>query len=180
MKNLKLLVLLCSMGALAILGCSKGNTGPAGPPGPAGPDSVIHSAWIQLNMSPVVSGSDTFYYQAIIAPAITQRILDSGIILTYLNVPDVNNNANLVNAAVYLQEYYAVDTIFLYSFPGGGSTSGINFSGLEYRYVVVPGTVSAGHIASGPAKGLTKEQLENMSYAAMEKLFGIPSKGSSD
>jgi hypothetical protein len=183
MKNLKLLVFLfAGLFAFAMLGCSKGSTGPAGPPGPKGPDSVIHSGWIQLNMSAFLdNANDTFYYEAIHAPAITQAVLDSGLILTYLDVPDQQTGAeNLVNAAVYIQEYYALDSIFLYSFAGGGNTAGINYTGLNYRYVVIPGSIKAGSFISGPAKGLTKEQLENMSYAAIQKLLGLPGKGSSN
>ncbi|HTQ26606.1 MAG TPA: hypothetical protein VMI35_00685 [Puia sp.] len=182
MKNLKLFLVLLSPVVLGMIGCSKGSTGPAGPQGPAGPDSVIHSAWIQLNMTAYLDNyNDTFYYQAISAPAITQGVLDSGIILTYLDVPDPNTGAdNLVSAAVYIQEYYALDSIFLYSFAGGGATSGVDYSGLSYRYVVVQGTIKDGTIASGPAKGLTLKQLQNMTYAAVQKLFGLPAKQTSN
>lgn len=181
MKNLKLFTVLIAGVALVVLGCSKGSTGPEGPKGPAGPDSVVHSSWITLSMTGYLdNNSDTFYYEALHAPAITQRILDSGIILTYLDLPDPGTGAdNLVNAALYFTEYYAVDSIYLYSLPGG-FTSGIDFSGLTYRYVVVPGSVLAGNITTGPAKGLTKKDIESMSYQAIEKLFGLPKKGNSN
>jgi hypothetical protein len=180
MKNLKLLFLLFVPAVFGMIGCSK-SSGPAGPQGPAGPDSVIHSGWIQLNMSGIIDPStgDTIYYEAIHAPGLTQGVIDSGLILTYLDVPDQTTGAdNLVNASVYIQEYYAVDSIYLYSFPGGGATSGFNYSGLNYRYVVVAGTIKDGSIASGPAKGLTLKELQNMSYAAVQKLFGLPAKSS--
>jgi hypothetical protein len=180
MKNLKLFLFLASLVVLGMIGCSK-SAGPAGPQGPAGPDSVIHSPWIQLSMTGFLdNNNDTFYYQAIFAPAITQGVLDSGIILTYLDVPDQTTGAdNLVAAAVYIQEYYAVDSIYLYSF-ANGTTSGIDYSGLNYRYVVVRGTISDGTFTSGPAKGLSKKQLQDMSYAAVQKLLGLPGKGSSN
>jgi hypothetical protein len=179
MKNLKLFFLLFAAFAFGMISCSK-STGPAGPQGPAGPDSVIYSGWIQLSMSAFLdNNNDTFYYEAIHAPGLTKGVIDSGLILTYLDVPDQTTGAdNLVNAAVYIQEYYAADSIYLYSFAGGGATSGVNYSGLKYRYVILPGTIKDGTISSGPAKGLTQQELQNMSYQAVQKLFGLPAKGS--
>jgi hypothetical protein len=166
MKNLKLFTVLFAGVALVVLGCSKGTTGPAGPKGPAGPDSVVHSNWIILAMTRnVTSANDTFYTQTINAPALTQRILDSGIILTYLS--DLGNPPTVVNATTYFSsELFSAGSIDLTSFIDG------DFSGFGYRYVLVPGSIVTGNVVSGPAKGLTKKQLMTMSYESVEKLIG--------
>jgi hypothetical protein len=166
MKNLKLFSFLFAGIALVYMGCSKGDAGPQGPAGPAGPDSVIHSKWIVLNMQQNVGTSnDTFYTQTINAPAITQRILDSGIVLTYLSIVDTNNVTNVVNASPYFfSEIFTPGAIDLVSFS--------DYSTFSYRYVVVPGSISSGTMISGPAKGMTKAQLQNMSYQAVQKLLG--------
>jgi hypothetical protein len=166
MKILKISsALACSIAILGI-GCSKGSVGPAGPQGPAGPDSVIYSAWTPINLSIV---STSFYSQSIVAPAITQRILDSGIVLTYIGLPNGTSASDIAPASNFLREDFVVDTIFL------SSDTNLN-NGLVYRYVVVPGSRQAGTIVSGPAKGLTKEQLMTMSYADLVKILGIPAK----
>ena len=113
MKKLKLLAVVFAGLAFVLVSCQKGATGPAGAngatgaTGPAGPDSVIHSKWVTLSMSIAGTqansggGIDTFYTQTITAPAITQRILDSGLVLTYLSFVDNNGATNVVNAASY-------------------------------------------------------------------------------
>jgi hypothetical protein len=166
MKNLKLFSFVFCGIALAIVGCSKGSAGPAGPAGPPGPDSVVHSKWITLSMAlNVGTANDTFYTQTIVAPAITQKILDSGIVLTYLGFVDNNSITNVAIASPYFfNEIFTPGSISLLSFS--------NYTGTDYRYVVVPGTVVAGNITSGPAKGLTKQQLKDMSYQAVIKLAG--------
>ena len=171
MKSLKLLSFVFGAVALAIIGCSKGSTGPQGPVGPAGPDSVIHSKWITLSMDlNVTTGGDSIYTQTIAAPAITQKILDSGIVLSYLMFQDNTNATNIVSAAPYfINEFFYPAAIDLVSFN--------DYSGLGYRYVLVPGTVVTGNVVSGPAKGLTIKQLKDMSYSAVVKLAGESSSG---
>ena len=167
MKNLKFFSVLFVLVALVAISCSKGTTGPPGPPGPAGPDSVLHSKWIVLAMKQNVgSANDTFYTQNIVAPAITQRILDSGIVLSYLSIVDTANVTIVVNASVYFtSEIFKPQAIELLSLT--------DYSGFSYRYVVVPGTITSGTVASGPARGLTTQTLRNMSYSALEKLLSL-------
>ena len=169
MKNLKLFSFLFAGIAWLAIGCSKGTTGPQGPVGPAGPDSVVHSNWITLNMTKTVSApGDTIYSQSLSAPAITQRILDSGIILTYLSFVDNNGVTNVFSASAYFAyEGFSPGAIDLISFN--------DYSQSQYRYVVVPGTIAGGNIVSGPAKGLTKQQLQHMSYGDVIKMVQLAS-----
>jgi len=164
MKKLKLFFVIIAGVGFVVLGCSKGSTGPAGPKGPAGPDSVMHSAWITL--APAFVAADTAYEQTITAPAITQSIINNGIILTYLDVGGSGNNQIFPTSAVgfALTETYRVGAIDLFA--------ASNYSGLGFRYVLVPGTISINKIISGPAKGLTKQQLLQMSYEDVENLLG--------
>jgi hypothetical protein len=165
MKTLKSFSVLIFGMALMVIGCSKGTTGPTGPQGPAGPDSVIHSPWITLNMAQqIIAVGDTIYTQTLVTPLITSKIVDSGIILTYVSFKDNNNIRNVLSATPYFTViiYYA-DSIYL--------EAPIDLTGIDFRYVLVPGTVNAGSITSGPAKGLTVAQLQNMSYAAVGKLL---------
>jgi len=174
MKNLKSFVVLSSLVAIVAMGCSKGTTGPAGPAGPkgpAGPDSVVHSAWTALAMT--FNTTDSLYEQTITAPAITQRILDSGVIVTYLSIVDNNNVTNVVNASVYfINEIFTPGSIAL--------GSRVDYTGFNYRYVIIPGTIVAGHMVSGPAKGYTQNQLETMGYDAVQKLLGTSSSSSNN
>jgi hypothetical protein len=167
MKNLKLFSILLFVVAIIAVGCGKGTTGPAGPQGPAGPDSVIYGPWTQINL--VFNPNDDAYEQDLYAPGITQTVLDSGIILTYIGIPNGITVSEVLPASPYVQELYVLDSIYLSS-----DTTFVN--GLDYRYVVVPGAVSDGQMVSGPAKGMTKEQLQTMSYQAAMKMFGIPAK----
>jgi len=152
--------------ALLFIACSKGTTGPAGPQGPAGPDSVIHSGWITLNMTQTIfSPGDTAYLQTLVTPALTQRIIDSGIILTYVAFKDNSNVTNVLSATPYFTVIiYYTDSIYL--------EAPIDLTGIFFRYVLVPGSVSAGTVVSGPAKGMTVAQLKTMSYAAIQKVLG--------
>ena len=163
MKNLRSFSVLFAGMALIFFACSKGTTGPAGPQGPPGPDSVIHSNWIVLNM--VSHDNDTTFDETLSAPAITQKILDSGIILTYISVQDNTNTTLVFNAAPYfLSEIFSPGQIDL--------VAPADFTGVNYRYVVIPGSTTAGTITSGPAKGLTVSELRAMSYSAVQKMIG--------
>ena len=164
MKNLKLFIVLFAGIAFAVIGCSKGTTGPAGPPGPAGPDSVMHSAWITL--ATPFNTTDSAYEQSITANAITQSIIDNGLILTYLDLGGPGDGQIFPTASVgfAVGENYRVGFIDIFS--------SSNLTGTGFRYIIVPGTVSINKVISGPAKGLTKQQLMQMSYKDVEDLVG--------
>ena len=164
MKNLKLISILCSVVAIAALSCSKGSTGPQGPQGPAGPDSVIYSNWVSLNTP--YNTTDSAYEETISASSITQGILNSGLIISYFDIPDNNGNDQVFTTSsvgLVVSETYSVGQVFLFS--------SVDLTGIMYRYVIVPGSVQAGNVVSGPAKGMTLKQLQGMSYADLQKLL---------
>src|SRR5665213_709808 len=172
MKISKWIFLMASVIILGMLSCKKGDVGPAGPAGPAGaagapgPDSILTSAWIPVSMKDTTINSNPFFIQEIAAQAITQRILDNGIVLGYLQYLDANNATNIFNASEALNLTYSVGNVEL--------LSGTDWTGVfDFRYVIVPGTLTIGNsIVSGPAKGLTKAELQKMNYKDVQKLLG--------
>ena len=180
MKRLKLVLIAVSALAFVIPGCRKSATGPVGPTGatgatgPAGPDSTIHSQWIVLSMS--ISGTytdssgntDTLYTDTLPAPQITQTILDSGVILSYLSYIDTNGVTNVMNASPYFNpELFQVGQIALTSINVDLST------GYSYRYVIIPGTLLA---TNSILKNYTKAQLKAADYSTIVKALGISDK----
>ena len=167
MKNSRLVLILSTVIILGMFSCKKGDVGPAGPAGPAGPDSVSTSAWITLNMSvDTTIGTTTYYVQEIAAPAITQTVLDSGIILGYFKYADPSQGTQVFNASEAANITYSVGNAEVLSV--GNDWTGY----FDFRYVIVPGTLTlANSIKSGRAKGLTKSQLQNMSYSEVQNLL---------
>ncbi|HZK63695.1 MAG TPA: hypothetical protein VFC34_06090 [Puia sp.] len=172
MKISKWIFLMASVIILGMLSCKKGDVGPAGPAGPAGaagapgPDSILTSSWIPVSMTDTSINSNPYFIQEIPAQAITQRILDNGIVLGYLQYLDANNGTNIFNASEALNLTYSVGNVEL--------LSGTDWTGVfDFRYVIVPGTLTVGNsIVSGPAKGLTKAELQKMNYMDVQKLLG--------
>ncbi len=164
MKQLRSLLCAATIIVIGISSCSKGTTGPAGPAGPAGPDSVVYSNWITLSFN--YNPNDSLYEDTVLAPTITEGILDSGVILTYIEYPDVNNVAHIqpVSALNYIiSEDYSVGEINILSTQ--------DLSNLQYRYVTIPGSKAAGNSAARKVNGYTISQLKAMSYAQVQQVL---------
>ena len=185
MKKIQFFYVLSLSAFILFMSCSKGATGPAGATGaagadgangtdgaagPAGPDSVLYSAWLPVNMSDTISTTaDTTYYQSFTADAITSSILNTGTIVTYLQTVDQNGDSLIFNAATALTESYYIGSIFVASFPPAASNSaGNNYTGYNYRFIVIPGA-----IATTAFKGMTKQQLQKMSYTQVASVLNI-------
>ena len=171
MRNLRLVTMVCAVFITGMVACKKGDTGPAGAAGaagatgPAGPDSVLTSGWISL--ATTQDTGDTLWAQDLAAPLLTQDILDNGVVISYINIVDANNNNNYINVSAaggLLFETYDVGNIFI--------TSDQDLTGLPYRYVVIPGKVAASNAAF---IGLTKQQIQTMSYSQVTKALGTSS-----
>ena len=182
MKTLRSLCLLAIATTALLVSCSKGDTGPAGPAGAAGAagaagpagangtngsDSVMYSAWMPMNMVDTIEGTaDTIYYQNFAANALTSAILNTGTVVTYLETTDGNGDSLFFNASTVLTESYYVGDIFVESFPPAASNSaGYNWPGYNYRYIIIPGD-----IATTMFKGMTQQQIRNISYPDFNKL----------
>lgn len=141
--------------------CSKGNTGPAGP---AGPDSVIHSAWIPLTF--VYNKKDSLWVDTLTAPSITGGIIDSGVILSYIQFTDRNKVVHIQSISSLnnvIIEDYSVGKIYLSSF--------FDLTTYLYRYVVIPGSKKA-NSTSNKIRGYTPTDLKAMSFEQVQQVLG--------
>ena len=164
MKQFRTLLALLFITIFGLISCSKtGDTGPAGPQGPAGPDSVVYSAWIPLNFT--YNSNDSLFEDTLLAPTITAGILDSGVILTYIQFPDQNNIMHIqpVSSLNYIiSEDYSIGKINILSTQ--------DLTDLEYRYVTIPGSKKANSTAF-KVKGYTPQELKAMSYDQVQQVL---------
>ncbi|HVY75512.1 MAG TPA: hypothetical protein VG890_11815 [Puia sp.] len=165
MKNSKWILILSAVLMVAMISCQKGDTGPAGPQGPAGPDSVVYSQWILL--SPTFDDNDTLFLDTVNAPSITQGILDSGIVLSYVNIgsssaPDIVATSS-INYVVLFEEF-TVGKIYLTISPYD------DLSDMPYRYVTIPGSKIEGNRTTGSVNGYTIQELKKLPYEQAQKI----------
>lgn len=182
-----------------------GPQGPAGPAGPAGSPNVIYSSWFKLN--PASSWRDTaaFYsygsrYAVKTASAVTQSIIDQGVVLSYAKwtIPAGTTPAQkvmdpqLLPALIEFPVSTTAAAVFGFNFfPAPGKIFYTSYCyidayalpasllvDVEYRYIIIPGGVAASRIISGPAKGYTVQQLKSLTYAQASALLNIPAEGS--
>jgi hypothetical protein len=113
--------------------------------------------------------ADTLFEQIISAPSITKAILDSGVILSYVNFQESNGTYHVVPTAglagIGIFEDFAVGQINIESVQ--------DYSTLPYRYVTIPGSLKAGNSASAQkVKGYTIEELKAMPYEQVQLILG--------
>lgn len=136
-----------------ISSCSKGSKGDTGAKGPAGPDSVYSSSWLSMTMhdSAEAANKDTVAVEGVFAPGITQGIIDSGVVVTYLGVRNSSGNLIEEDAPSNMEVTISAGYIYLRAFA--------NYTGYGFRYVAIPGkTVYS--ITS--VTGLTKAQIQQL------------------
>jgi hypothetical protein len=166
-----------------------GPTGPQGPQGATGTANVIYSAWIPDPTSANWADTTITFYgtnirrRNITAPGITQAILDQGVVLSYVRSGGVTYALPFLFAwgggTVGVAGQPAVGRLIyiLYNpLTGDAPPGGLLFSGLDIRYVIIPGGVSGGR-AAGPGiggTGYTAEELKAMPYQKVCALFNIP------
>jgi hypothetical protein len=165
MKNFRVLIAAAAVIIIGMISCSKGSTGPAGPAGPAGPDSVTYSPWITLNTP--YNTNDSLYEQSLTAASLTKAILDSGVILTYINLNQTAGQYDVIPIASFsneMVESYAVGQINILALD--------DFTGYSYRYVTIPGSVKTGtNAADRKIKGYTIKELKAMPYAQAQQVL---------
>lgn len=201
MRRIFLVFTLAVATAAMIVACKKGDPGPAGAQGPAGPTgptgatgpigtaNVIYSTWAGFQTADWKKDSATnlgyFLKAERNVTAITQAVLDQGLVLGFLRItgtkpegpyqlPTVLNPLGsqvnigirpIVGKAVFFnqdltQRYYG------YTFDAS----------YEFRYVIIPGGVSGRNVTQ-VYNGYTAEQLKAMPYEEVIKVFGIPAEG---
>jgi len=172
MKFHRSLLAVVSILVLGAISCSKsgttGATGAAGPAGPAGPDSVVYSQWISLAFN--FNTNDSAWEDTLSAPSITQTILDSGVILTYVNFQEQDGTYHVVPVS-------ALGSLFFEDYSLGHINivvPGIenNYTGLPYRYVTIPGSmVAATSTGAKAVKGYTMQELKAMPYTQLQQML---------
>ncbi len=168
MKHVKSLLAVATIVIMGLVGCSKGDTGPAGAAGaagPAGPSNVMYSAWLTLNFT--FNSNDSAFEDTLLAPAITSGILDSGVILSYVQFTDASNT-------VHIQPIASLGSFFFEDFSPGHINLGspfIDLSGYLYRYVIIPGTKKTNGATAAKVKGYTPTELKAMSYDQVQQVL---------
>jgi hypothetical protein len=168
MKQVKSLLAVATIVILGLVGCSKGATGPAGaagPAGPAGPSNVMYSSWLTLKFT--YNANDSAYEDTLLAPAITSGILDSGVILSYVQFTDANNT-------VHIQPIASLGSFFFEDFSPGHinlSSPFIDLTNYLYRYEIIPGTKQTNGATAAKVKGYTPTELKAMSYDQVQQVL---------
>lgn len=162
--------------------------------GAAGTANVIYSDWFffeeQSNWKDTAAEGTVRGRAIKYAAQVTQDVIDKGIILTYSSA-QINSGFNAVDAKplpwrrgihpTYVEYSFAIASgkIIFYrlSVLNGTASTGSWVPDLGFRYVIIPGGIQGGRIASGPAVGYTKEQLQAMPYEEVAKLLRIPANG---
>ena len=177
MKKFKLIAFAFVGMSVIMVSCSKSSSSPSTTV--SAKDTVYHSAWITLAMTinsvqTLSSGAlDTIYSQTITASAITQKIIDSGLVLSYIQ--DLfTNDGSIVNVSNYAPSvdlsYKAGSVTITTDSQGLGDLSGASF-----RYVVIPGTILT---TNSVLKGLTKAQIKAANYGVISNAVGLGNSAS--
>lgn len=165
MKN-RTIFLMIALTTFLFSACSE--DGPAGPPGEDGLNATVYfSEWFSPSSWSGESGD--WYFNAS-APDLNQDIVEGGVILAYVSLAN-----DIYEAAVRPLPAYAVGANWDFLIP---DYEIIEFtcdmeqqpltSANQFRFVAIPGTIPALKSAS------YKNELRNMSYQEVCKLFGIP------
>jgi hypothetical protein len=164
MNHVKSLLAVATIVIIGLVSCSKGDTGPAGPVGPAGPDSVMYSNWITLTLT--FNNTDSLYEQTITAPSITQGVLDSGLIVSYIQYTDQNTGE------VHIQSIASLGSLIWddYSLGKVNMFANVNLSNFLYRYVVIHGTTKING-TTDKVKGYTPSELKAMSFEQLQQVL---------
>jgi len=148
----------------ALFSCTKkGDTGAAGATGTA---NVMYTSWSPLSMT--YNSTDSAYEQTITADSITQAVLDSGLVLSYIKYTNSSSQVQVENAGNYMEEVYGLQSINLYSY-------GYDYTGVSFRYVIIHGGSNiTGRLAdtSTLIRGYTKKEWQAMPYDKVMALLG--------
>lgn len=153
---------------MVVTACTKkGDTGATGATGAKGTANVMYSSWASLKMS--YNSTDSAYEQTITADSITQAVLDSGLVLTYIKYTNTAGQTQVESADTYMQTVLGLKSIQLYSYL-------YDLTGVPFRYIVVQGgTPIGGRVAAGAdlVQGYTREEWKAMSYQQVLDRLGI-------
>ena len=193
MRKFNLLLLLPFVFTFMILSCVK--EGPEGPPGPAGPQgpggtagtpgtaNVTYSAWHVLANAwrdTTIAGSAMKVNDEAVT-SLTATIISQGAILAYLRISGTAYPlpfTNYIGGTVAGTWSYIPQAgrMFYTLFQHNNTAPPAPLATNEYRWIVIPGGVLGGRLASGEQtySGYTLTQLGAMSYEEICNIFAIP------
>ena len=167
-----------------------GGTGATGSTGATGTANVIYSNWITDADAGLWADTTITLYgtnirrRNITAPGITANVLNQGVVLSYVRFNTGTTPYPLPfvfafnGSQVGLTGQPALGRlIYLIYNPTTGGAPVVTSSGLDIRYVVIPGGVAGGRMMSGPAKGLSVEELKVLPYEDVARMYSIPRSG---
>jgi hypothetical protein len=172
----RIFAMLAVMSAVIFMDACKGPAGDVGPAGVAGPigatgvagptgtANVIYSPWVAFPASLTTTAAFTYNF---ITPQITQDILEKGVVLCFVRTGSTGttvetyplpyvfpNSSTASNSEIYAS--YILGNIKV--------RSTFSLSGVGFRYVIIPGGVASGRMAS----------LKSMSYEEIKALYNLP------
>lgn len=162
--NFSKILLLLFLITIVFANCKKGDTGPAGATGPdgatgpqgpkgdSGVANVIYSQWLDVSFLPdtVQNGSsiDTLgYYADVPALKLDIDIVSKGEMKIYINLGSTTDPfvAPLpyfdVYSGISLSPTFSLQNISIYSNVDASTVTQNNVKYLQYRYVLIPGSV---------------------------------------
>lgn len=171
----------------------QGPAGPAGPAGPVGTTNVTYSAWYTTVAADwtAIGGPPNWeeYRFSRAAPAVTQTVIDNGLVLCYMkNWPFDNGAGGVGRSADVAQLPYLADVVFMdyydYNIQAAGTIRFMyksqfawtlaTMAGITYRYIVIPGSIAGGKTTYG---GRTAEELKTLPYEQVVQILNIPAEG---
>ncbi len=127
----------------------RGATGPQGPQGPAGTANVIYSNWLSFQQAArdtVIDGTN-LKVNHIPAPRLTQAIIDNGMIQVYmrfgttvLTLPYTSRAGSRPSTVSFVPR---PGRFYITRFTHDHTPPYLGFGAVQFRYVLVPGGVSA-------------------------------------
>ena len=163
--------LLAAISALIFTGCQK--EGAQGPAGNNGLDATVYySEW--FSPAEWLGNSRDWYFDAS-APDLTQDIVEGGVILAYAWLAgDYYESTTMrplpayavgANWGFLIHQYGSIEfTSDMLAQPGT--------TGNKFRFIAIPGTIPAAK--SGTTGARSEQELRNMSYKEVCKLYNIP------
>lgn len=163
----QLLAIFIAASALFLTGCGK--EGPPGKDGVDGNANVIASQWYTPS---VWAGQTGDWYFDISSTAITQDIVENGVILAYCSLP-----GDIYSAAVRPMPCFAIGADWDFLIPDYGqiefTSDALNkpgTTGYYFRFVLIP----ASHfLKSSSGAAVTANELRKMPYSEICKKYGI-------
>lgn len=167
----------------------QGPVGPTGPQGPAGTANVIYSSWFSIPSTDWTDSTMTNLgvakkaYRT--APAITQAVIDNGVVLSYLSLTTTAGVGPYLlpftipssPAALIVGNIPTVGRMVYYNVFANATTGVALNASYSFRYVVIPGAVAGGRNAFVGNTGYTVEQFKTMPYEQVARIFNLPANG---